>query len=394
MKHLSYVLVLAMLFVGCSKKADEKQTNNSSQNASQNASENAKQTNNSSQNASQNAKQTNNSSQNASENASQNASENAKQTKTDSSNGNGPGASAQAKATEPRSAKEATETMMAALSNNELGKAWELLPVEYQTEINTLVQSAAGKLDEELMGSVNGTLDLLATVLDKKRDFLLESQAVSDLLTQSPVKIEDIKKNWDPALTIIKSLNTALKHDNLKSFDGGKLMSSEASTFLKSVKTLAVLDESGSVLKALDTSNVKVTELKFEGDTATVKVEFPGTDRPAEETEMVKVHGKWLPKDLVDDWKTNMDQAKKAVADFDPAQIEAMKPKIMPVLKQVQTSLSDLNEAETQQDFDIALGQAIGTFLSVGQSLPFPGLGGGAVPPERSPDFEQSIPKK
>jgi hypothetical protein len=121
----------------------------------------------------------------------------------------------------------------------------------------------------------------------------------------------------------------------------------------------------------------EIEVVKAEGDKATVKVSYPGGEE--EISEMVKVEGKWLPKEMVDGWKEAMSSAKTQIAQIDPKTIAEAKPQIMGALAGVETALDQLSKAKTAEEFGKAAAGLMG-------NLPFPLGMPGAAPGE--PDDE------
>ncbi|HBL46335.1 MAG TPA: hypothetical protein DDZ90_23410 [Planctomycetaceae bacterium] len=97
----------------------------------------------------------------------------------------------------------------------------------------------------------------------------------------------------------------------------------------------------------------KVTVVKTEGDTATIKIEAPG-EEPKEE-EMVKVEGKWIPKNLANNWDTKMADVRKKLADLTPEQVTAQKEQTLAGIKQVNETLAKLENAKSEEEFNKTL---------------------------------------
>ncbi len=97
----------------------------------------------------------------------------------------------------------------------------------------------------------------------------------------------------------------------------------------------------------------KVSVVANEGDTATIKIEVPG--EKSDEEKMVKVEGKWIPKNLADNWKTKMDEVRKQLETLTPEKVTAQKEQTLAGLKQVNEVLAQLEKAENAEQFNKTL---------------------------------------
>ena len=121
-------------------------------------------------------------------------------------------------------------------------------------------------------------------------------------------------------------------------------------------------------------------DLPSEGGVETLKI--TGTDGTSEQIAFTQVEGRWIPQDMALEWKRNMQQARTGLDSMD-VQIEQMRMQIPMVSAMVSGALVPLKNAETQEQFNTALGgimNGLGPMMGGGMS-PF---GGGAAAPETS----------
>lgn len=111
-------------------------------------------------------------------------------------------------------------------------------------------------------------------------------------------------------------------------------------------------------------------------------------------TELVVVEGRWVPKELANDWKFNIDEAKRMLNNTTPQQMAQAKQNLMLPLTMVNGTLGGFKSARSQAEFDDAFNNLFGLF---GGLLPmnggFPGAGG-APPgfPQGQPGFPPGLP--
>lgn len=218
---------------------------------------------------------------------------------------------------------------------------WDALPPSYQKDTNDVIGALAAKVPEQPYNDGFVIAGKVVKVLETKKTFVLGHPA----LQGGPVKAEDVGKGWDPAVRILGTLvNSDIKTvQGLKALDVGKFMDGPAASIIKDV--IALSEAVGNAIPAQGAEkladlrsklkDVKVTVESSADDKASVKVEVPGEAPKVEE--MVKVDGKWLPKEMVAEWPVAIAGAKAGIStiEVDPAmivQFNAMKGAVEPVL--------------------------------------------------------------
>jgi hypothetical protein len=246
-------------------------------------------------------------------------------------------------------AKEFTNTV----ANGDLGDAWNYLPPKYQSDVTKLVHDAASNIDAEVYDKGFALTGKLALLLKSKKDFLLKSETVGQMPKEQKEKME---ANWQSLVDALETLsNSEIKTvDGLKKVDPGAFLGSTGNKLFALAKTAPDADKNLAKLKTF-----KATKVKEEGDTATLKMEMEG--QPTKEEQFKKVEGKWLPKDMVDDWDKSMKEARDNLAKLKltPEQ----KTMALNVIKQVETALDRLLAANDQATFDKEIGELTGAVM-------------------------------
>ncbi|WP_291168388.1 hypothetical protein [Gimesia sp.] len=264
-----------------------------------------------------------------------------------------PGAQGAAESAKPLGPDESILAMLNGVNNQQMEAVWNFLPASYQQDVNGIAHEFASKMDPEMYNGTFETGQRLAKLLKDKKEYILKNQMIQGL----PVPPEKMDEFWDPTTNIISALvNSDLSSlDKLKSFDGGKFLSTTGNQLAKSVMALSSLvpQKEGEPSFSEKLKQTKVTVVKTEGDTATIKIEAPG-EEPKEE-EMVKVEGKWIPKNLADNWDTKMADVRKKLADLTPEQVTAQKEQTLAGIKQVNETLAKLENAKSEEEFNKTL---------------------------------------
>lgn len=268
-------------------------------------------------------------------------------------------------ANQPSGPAEAMQNLMQGVSDQKLEVVWNFLPPSYQSDVNGLAHQFADKMDPEIYNEMFGIAQRIAKLLQDKREYVLKNEMLANPQT-SP---EEAAKYYGPSVDILATLaNSDLSSiEKLKTFDGGKFLSTSGSQIAKDVVTISDLTpgEEGKPGFMEKLKQAKVTLVSEEGKQATIKIEVPG-EKTQEET-MVKVEDKWIPKTLADNWKSKIESAKKKLDSLNPESISANKTRALEGFKKLNEILAQLENAKTEKEFNEKLTQEV---RPVAQMLP------------------------
>lgn len=264
----------------------------------------------------------------------------------------------------------ALKNSLAALTTGDASAAWNMLPDKHQADAKAVWQEAAGKVDAEVWNRSFVVLGKLAELLKTKKDYILGSS----VLGMKPEDKEEVARVWPHAVEVVDALaNTEIKTvDGFKASDPGKFLSTTGTKVLTAL--INGVDKVGPAysgeLKSM--KNYKVTLVKQEGDTATVKTETD--DAPAKEVTLQRVGGKWVPADLLKEWDDYIGAAKNGLSQA--AMTPEMKQQVLPVLAMVEGALDGLLKAKDQNEFDATLAPIMALARTAMPMAGPPGAGG------------------
>ncbi len=285
----------------------------------------------------------------------------------------------------------AARALVASMEAGNLRAIWDALPSSYQSDVNDVVHTFAANMDAGVWKAGLGVVQKAVRVLKEKKEFILKQPA----LAQSPVDPKIAAENWDGLVEVLDTISSSELSDleKLKTLevgaflDGtGQKVADQMAALAKAAdeKKLTLADFPGVPVDAMplaDIANAKFSTVKIEGDTATLRVDNEGK---TEDHEVVRVDGKWLPKEMVDSWPEKMQAAKDALTKDMPERLTKNKMQIMMPIQLVQGVLDQLLAAKTQQEFDQIVQQIMQTFTpqppGAGPGAP-PGAPGPAAPP-------------
>lgn len=249
----------------------------------------------------------------------------------------------------------------AALADGKPQVLWTAMPASYQKDVSGLVHDFAGKMDPELYGKGVAVAKKLVAVLRDKRDFILGHP----MLAMAKVKADELKPKWDTVVGLVETLvNSELGSlDKLKTLDVGAFLRGTGATLMADAAELSKVSPDDPYEKefAANLRGVKVEIIKAEAESATVKVTHP--DKSSKEMELVRVEGKWVPKEMVDDWAEMMANARKQLAGMGKEMKPESKAQALAMMAVAESALDQLLKADTQEKFNAALQGAMGMFM-------------------------------
>lgn len=261
----------------------------------------------------------------------------------------GCGSSAQ-QAGPPEGPAESMQYLMQGVADQKMEVVWEFLPASYQSDVNGLAHQFADKMDPEIYNEMFAIAQRVAKLLQDKKEYILKNKMLESPKT-SP---EEVAKYYDPSVDILASLaNSDLSTiEKLKTFDGGKFLSTSGSQIAKDFATISGLmpqkeGDPGFIEKL---KQAKVTLVSAEGDQATIKIEVPGEQ--TKEEVMVKVEDKWIPQTLAKNWKSKIESAQQSLDKLKPEDITSKKDQAMAGFKQLNATLAQLENAKTEKEFN------------------------------------------
>ena len=266
----------------------------------------------------------------------------------------------------------AVSALQAELEAGNLRALWDALPGDYQRDVHDLVHTFAASMDADLWKVGTGIFQRLVRLLKEKKEFLLEQP----MLAQGPVDADMMGENWDSFVGVLDAIGTSDLVDlqKLKTLDVGEFLDG---TGRKIAEQMAVLTKAADDKKLSLTefpaipvpavplaglANAKLSTVRVEGDTAILRIE---SEDDTEDVEVVRVNGKWLPKEMVDGWSEQMESARAALAAM-PETLKKNKLQILLPMQAVQHALDQLLAAETQAEFDKVIQEIIQLFLPAG----------------------------
>lgn len=277
--------------------------------------------------------------------------------------------------------------LQANLEAGNMRAVWDALPSSYQRDVHGLVHTFAANMDADVWKAGTDLLRKAVRVLKEKKEFLLKQP----LLAQGPVNASAMADNWDPIVSILETLATSdladlekLKTLDLGAFlDGtGKQIAEQAAALARAAEgqPLELTEFPAMPVEAMPLAGIasaKFSTVQIQGDSATLRIE---NEDGTEDQEVVRVDGKWLPKEMVDKWSEQMETARTALTTTMPENLKKNKMQIVAPMQMIQAVLDQLLAAKTQEEFDQVIQQVMQMFMPQGLGEPPAGDAPGDAP--------------
>ena len=280
-----------------------------------------------------------------------------------------------AKSTEPASfpssptAQEFMDIILRELKNENPMVIWDALPASKQKQVQDVVKLAASRVEQRTMNLVKKFRSDLLTALRSKKKFVLDSKVIPIPADQKDFLI----KSYDPLVAMLEAYLPVewLDASYLQQAEMRDLLSSYVHTIVIKAKDVQKSVAGNNPLASM--MSTAAIEAKVEGVSAKeAMITFNVPGQPEVPTKFLLSEGRWLPEALLDGWDQHMGQATVALGQVDPKVIHQTVGQGLVIANGL---LGTISSAETQQDFDEAIGQLMG------MAQMMQGIGGGGLAP-------------
>lgn len=254
----------------------------------------------------------------------------------------------------PQTAQQQVEMLVRATRNGDAVAFWDWLPAGYQQDVEQLARSLADRVDGKTYDRTAKLLHRFAAVALEKQQFVFGNQTVAAMLQHNGADVRGAKDAYAALFRMLQQVagGELGSVDGLRRFDGRAFMGKSGKALLETVFAFARATGDDPVA-GLD--QVSVRTLGQKG--GEVRIELKGKDRAAEVTTFVQVEGRWVPVEMAQKWQDGVGELREKIAAM-PKQGDAkLAAQAGLVLGMIEGVVKQLEDVESQQDFDEVVGE-------------------------------------
>ena len=227
---------------------------------------------------------------------------------------------------------------------------WHALPISYQTDINAIARFAGSKVDSEIYDKSFGLVGRFAEVANKQKSFILNTSLGGE---QPAEQIAEIEAAWSSIIGFVQTIVTSSISSSagLRAFDGQVFSEQTLPALFKYSNDIAVISNEENPFGSLEFGSLKT----LENTDTTAVLEITFTKGGVETKGLTKIENRWVPTEIAINWSTEMAAAKKQLEAISYEEIAKNKTQLMGMITMLDGILTQLNTAETQEQFDQAL---------------------------------------
>ena len=240
-------------------------------------------------------------------------------------------------------------TVKSELKRGNMFVFWHMMPPKMQADIDTIVSRTGTSLGNQTLGQIRSALGMIRDIASKKAEFIMNSTVVP----VEPESVDSMQKDWPRVVAITNVLAEPSLWDPAN-FQPGQTAGWLA-RILSELGPLLQSDQAGDTVEAHvgGTTIRAYTELNFEivsqsADRAEIDLKFAEGLEP-KRIQVQKVGNVWVVPAFMNEFRKGLDQGLMvSKAGFNPAPINA-------AFFPINAILGQLDQAETQEEFDTAL---------------------------------------
>lgn len=247
---------------------------------------------------------------------------------------------------------------------------WDALPASYQRDLEEIVHEFARAMDADIWNQSFALLSKTANVLENQRDNIL---AMPNVQQDPDFDVEMARQNWHHVLAPFRTIASCELSDvnELSRIDLRQFMGTTGAQLFAQIERLSEISGDDASSKIASLRNIRATLVSREGERAMVQIDVPG-EQPKTEA-FVRVEGKWIPEDMARDWKDEMAEARRELANMSNQKMQEAKPQVMALLGSLDGFLDQLDMAQSPEQFEqmaqMGMFQVFGAMMAMGQAM-------------------------
>lgn len=252
-----------------------------------------------------------------------------------------------------QTAQQQVERLLRATRDLDAVAFWDWLPTSYQQDVEGLCHDLADKLDGKTYDRAAQVLQRLASAALDKQEFVFGNATVARSMRQNGTDVRGAQQAYGALFGMVRQLagGEMGSVEGLRTFDGRKFMSRSGKALLETAFALARAQGNDPVA-GIDAVKVRTLGQR----NGEVRVELKAPEQDAEVTTFVQVEGKWVPMEMARKWRDGVGELREQIAAM-PQRDARFAAQAGLVLGMVEGFVKQLEDVESQEDFDAVVGQ-------------------------------------
>lgn len=258
----------------------------------------------------------------------------------------------------PQSPDGAVYAVAKGLASNHPEVIWQALPASYQSDINGLVREFADQMDPDVWDRSFGVFFKATRVLSEKKEFLLANPMLAQHLTERP----EIEQNWDDLVHLLSIISSSqiTTIDQLRELNIEAFLADTVGTMMAQAEVIAALSDDNPRKELDKLDNLTVKMISNDGSVAVLEL---GGDGEMRQVEFMQVEGKWIPREMAQEWPVAIDEARSKIAEVSNQELLQNKDAILSSLSMTEGALDSMLAAQDINEFNMALQTLIGIVM-------------------------------
>lgn len=256
----------------------------------------------------------------------------------------------------PEAPAAAIQAIVREIAKGDGAVLWQAMPESYQNDVNEIARLAGTKVDSEIYDQVFATIRRFAEVADKQKEYFF----YTGLGAPPPEEeVDKLREAWPSFVNLINTLTSSAiaSTGSLQSFDGKAFFAETVSSLLRDIDVLAKIKPDPDQPAISEYCEAVVNYVNGSDGACTLEMVMPNGALQVQD--FIKVEGSWVPQDMANQWAAGMTRVRKQLEAIDTSKLSPQKAQIMSLLVMIDSLISQLEAAETQEQFDQALQGAL-----------------------------------
>jgi hypothetical protein len=270
----------------------------------------------------------------------------------------------QAGAAVPDSPDGTVKAVAEGLTQNQPQVLWQAMPASYQEDLTALTREFAAKMDATVYDKIFAVLQKTVDLAKTKKEFIL----ASSFMEMAEAKRADIENGYDGVVELLETiLNSEISNiESLSTIDYERFLSGTGARVMEQAAAISKMSgDDPFTTEFKDKLNGATYELvSSEGDSAVVRA--TAADGESELLDLVRVEGRWVPKEMADEWAESIGGAREKLAAMTDEEIAQSRVQIMMGVAMAESFVDQIAATTTQEEFNTVIQGLIGGFLGGG----------------------------